>query len=97
MGSRSRCSHAQRRLRLRGVHPEWLHARRRGAAVIVDVVVKDVDFPERAVGIGDPELRLPRVTALDAFLPLGAEPGGLEAALNLDELLGVSHAQARRD
>ena len=61
--------------------------------MIVDVVVKDVDFPERAVRIGDPELRLPRVTALDAFLPLGVEPGGLEAALNLDQLLGVSHAQ----
>ena len=61
--------------------------------MIVDVVVEDVDFPERAVGIGDPEFRLARVTALDAFLPLGAEPGGLEAMLNLDELLGVSHAQ----
>ena len=61
--------------------------------MIVDVVVKDVDFPERAVRIGDPELRLPRVAALDAFLPFGVEPGRLEAALNLDQLLGAAHAQ----
>jgi hypothetical protein len=61
--------------------------------MLVDVVVKDVDFPERAVGIGDPEFRLPRVTAVDALLSLGVKPGGLEATLNLDELLRVSHAQ----
>jgi hypothetical protein len=62
--------------------------------VIVEVFVEDVDFPECVIRVGDPELRLPSVTALHALLALGMQSGGFEALLDLDELLAVSHAQS---
>ena len=62
-------------------------------AVIVDVFVKDVDLPQRAVRIADPELGLPRVAALDALFALGLEAGRFEPALDLDQLLGGPDAK----
>src|ERR1700676_3476777 len=83
----------ERRLRFHRVQPEGLHTGRPSAAVIIDVVVKDVDFPERADRVGDPDLRLSRVTALVAVFSVGAKSGRFEATLNLDQFLGISHAQ----
>ena len=70
-------------------------ARRRRLAMVVDVFVEDVDLPQRAIRIGNPELGLARVTALDALLALRRHSGRLQSPLDFDELLGVSHAQAR--
>src|SRR5262249_41619579 len=67
---------------------------RRRMPAIDDILVEYVDFPERPIGIGDPEFGLQRVTALDAFLTLGVQAGRFEAPLNLDELIGVANAQA---
>src|SRR5262245_21268657 len=40
------------------------------AALAVDVGVEDVDLPQVGVGVGDPELGLAGVAALNAILPL---------------------------
>ena len=52
-----------------------------------------VDFPERAVRIGVPELRLPGVAALDALLPLRGDAGFFQSALHLDERRGIREAE----
>jgi hypothetical protein len=61
--------------------------------VLIDILVEDVDLPERRIRISDPELRLPRVAALDAFLTFGAMAGRLEPLLDLDELLRGADAE----
>ena len=54
-------------------------------AGMVEVLVEDVQFPEMLVGIGDPELRLQGVTALDPFLPLRGDAAFFEASLQRDQ------------
>src|SRR5262249_45837417 len=78
----------------RRVDRKRLDFRRRRMSAIVDVFVEHVDFPEGVIGIADPELGLERVATLDALLALGVKAGGLEPALNLDELFGVADTQA---
>ncbi len=90
---RGRCRHAGRRRPLlaqgaqRGRGPHRVAGAR-------DVLVEDIDLPQRLVRIRDPELGLLGVAALHAVLALGAETGQLEAALDGDQFLGVADAQA---
>src|SRR5436190_12118113 len=67
--------------------------RRSITPVLLDVLVEDVDLPERPVGIVDPELRLARVTAFDALFALRPHSCRFEAPLHVDELFGGSHAE----
>src|SRR5262245_53008885 len=72
-----------RRRRRHHANRQRLDARRRGVPALVDIVVEDVDFPQRAIRIRDPELGLTRVTTLDALLTLGMHAGRFAAMLNL--------------
>src|SRR5262245_40855819 len=73
----------------------FISPRQRHLAMVVDILVYNVDVSQRAIGIGDPELCLASVAALDAVLPLSWHSRSLQPLLDRDELFSTSHAQAR--
>ena len=63
-------------------------------AGVLQVFLEDVNLPQVAVGVGDPELGLPGVAALHALLTLAADAGALQALLDAHQGGAVGHAEA---
>src|SRR5262245_44477408 len=67
---------------------------RNGAVpTFVDIFVEDINLPQHPIRVGDPELRLPRITALHSLLALARDACGFEPSLNVYQFIRVSHAQ----
>src|SRR5665213_3185352 len=63
--------------------------RERIALFLLNVVVKNVDFPKSPVRIGDPKFGLAGMTAFHALLTLGRDAGGFQTYLHLDKSFGI--------
>ena len=61
---------------------------------MVDVLIERVDFPQRLIRVGDPELGLPGVAALHALLAPRVQAGLFEAHLHGDQGGGIGHTEA---
>src|ERR1700684_4224705 len=62
-------------------------------ARVIDVNVKSIDFPESAVGIGDPELGLPGIATFDALLPLRWDADLFQSTLHFNQGRGIGISQ----
>src|SRR5262245_3071665 len=68
---------------------------RNGAvSTFVDIFVEDINLPKHPIGVGDPELRLPRIAALHTLLALAHDACGFEPSLNIYQFIRGSHAQS---
>ena len=63
----------------------WLPVGRIIEAGMVEIFMEDVKLPEMLVGIGDPELRLQGIAALDPFLTLRGDAPFFEPSLQIDQ------------